>query len=170
MVYCQKFLLMDKNNFNDRLRQIALLLIIISIFLVLLSELRLFFPGFLGAITLYILSRNHFFRWTDRFQWKKGLSALLFIFIFLILFAIPLYLAVALISPKISAIADQQEKLLEGIRIIAQRVKQSTGFELITSDNVSSIAKQLSSLIPQLLNGTAMMLAMASMAPAAPRR
>ena len=44
-------------NFNDRIRQILLLLLIILLIYLSLRELRVFMPGVLGAITLYILSR-----------------------------------------------------------------------------------------------------------------
>ena len=47
--------------FNNRLRQIILLLIITVLAFLLLNQLFIFLPGFLGAITLYILLRETYF-------------------------------------------------------------------------------------------------------------
>jgi hypothetical protein len=67
------------NNFNDRVRQILLLLLIILLIYLSLQQLRLFMPGLLGAITLYILSRAGYFQLVYNRKWKKGRAAFLYL-------------------------------------------------------------------------------------------
>ena len=45
-------------GFNNHLRQIILLALIILIGVLMLTHFYIFLPGVLGAVTLYILSRN----------------------------------------------------------------------------------------------------------------
>ncbi len=149
---------MAQNQFNEKLRQITLLLLIIVIVVLLVSELTIFIPGFLGGITLYILSRSLFHKLVEKNNWKTGLTAFLFIFAFLIIIAIPLYLSIELITPKIKSISAQQDKLIQGFQIISQKIEKSTGLSLFTNENATSIAKKISTFIPQLLNTTAVML------------
>ena len=53
---------MDKTGFNERLRQILILLLILAIALLLIIEMKVFIPGLLGGVTLYILSRSVYFQ------------------------------------------------------------------------------------------------------------
>ena len=149
---------MVQQFFNERFRQVFLFLLIIVIAVLLIFELTIFLPGFLGGITLYILSRSFCFRMIYKYKWKKGLTALLLIFGFLILIAIPVYLSIELISPKIKAIAAEQDKLLQGLQIISNKIYEKTGISLFTPDNTKTLASKISEFIPTLLNSTAVML------------
>ncbi len=146
------------NSFNERFRQVVLFILIVIIAVLLIFELTIFIPGFLGGITLYILSRSLYFQFIFKFKWKKGLTALLFILAFIILIAIPVYIGIELVSPKLKLITDQQDKLIEGIQIIADKIKAKTGMDLFTADNAKETASKISAFVPQLLNSTAVML------------
>jgi len=147
-----------ENSFNERFRQIVLFMIIVIIAVLLIFELTIFLPGFLGGVTLYILSRSLYFQCIFKYKWKKGLTALLFILAFIILIAIPIYIGIELVSPKIKLITDQQDKLIQGIQIIADKIKAKTGMDLFTADNAKETAAKISAFVPQLLNSTAVML------------
>lgn len=147
-----------ENSFNERFRQVVLFMLIVIIAVLLIFELTIFIPGFLGGITLYILSRSLYFKLISTFKWKKGLTALLFILAFIILIAIPIYIGIELVSPKIQSITDQQDKLTHGIQIIADKIKAATGMDLFTADNAKETAAKISAFVPQLLNSTAVML------------
>ena len=141
-----------ENSFNERFRQIVLFMIIVIIAVLLIFELTIFLPGFLGGVTLYILSRSLYFQCIFKYKWKKGLTALLFIFAFIFLIAIPIFIGIELVSPKIRLITDQQDKLIQGIQIIADKIKAKTGMDLFTADNAKETAAKISAFVPQLLN------------------
>ena len=147
-----------ENSFNEKFRQVVLFMLIVIIAVLLVFELTIFIPGFLGGVTLYILSRSLYFQFIFKFKWKKGLTALLFILAFIILIAIPIYIGIELVSPKLKLITDQQDKLIQGIQIIADKIKAKTGMDLFTADNAKETAAKISAFVPQLLNSTAVML------------
>jgi predicted PurR-regulated permease PerM len=142
-------------SFNNRLRQITLLMIIILLTGLLLKELYLFLPGFLGAITLYILTRKIYQKLTIQKKWKKGLTALLFIFVTLIIFSIPVYLAVMMVSPKINSLLHNQQEVIQGLQIFSDKMEEILGMPVLTDENTKSVAAKISSIIPGLLNSTA---------------
>ena len=149
---------MNQNIFNERLRQVLLLIIILMIVALLITELAIFIPGLLGGITLYILSRTWFFGLIYRKKWKKGGTAFLFILGYLLLIAIPVYFSVTLISPKISSIAHNQDKIIQGVQSFSDKVKEKTGVTLMTAENAKTVAQKISSFIPKVLNSTATIL------------
>ncbi len=141
--------------FNDRLRQIILLVIILLLAAILLKQLYLFLPGFLGAITLYILTREMYFRCVEIKKWKSTPTALLFIFASLVLIAIPLYFAIDLIAGKISGIISQPGAIIQKGILIGEKLEQQTGYHFLTAENLQSIQKEASVFIPSLLNSSA---------------
>ncbi len=145
-------------SFNNRLRQIILLLIIILLAGLLLKEMYVFLPGFLGAITLYILTRKWYQKLTTEKKWKKGLTAMLLIFITLIIFSIPISLAVIMVSPKINSLLHNQQEVMQGLQIFSDKMEEIFGMPILTDENSKSIAAKISSIIPGLLNSTANLL------------
>jgi len=59
-------------NFNTQIRQLLLLAIILFLSYLVVSQLTGFITGFLGAITLYILSRRKYFRLTMMQKWPRS--------------------------------------------------------------------------------------------------
>lgn len=142
-------------TFNDRIRQLLLLLLIILLGYLLVEELYIFLPGLLGGITLYILTRGLFFTFVYRFRWGKSITALLFILISLVIISIPIYVSVVLISPKINEIINNQEKILEGLVVVSKKIFSKTGIQMLSEENTKAISIKISSYIPKILNSTA---------------
>ena len=143
------------DSFNTRLRQILLLALIIGVGVLLISTLYVFLPGLLGGVTLYILTRKYYFSLTAARKWSKWFTALLFIIMLIVGIAIPLYLAVMVISPKIGWIIDNQKAVTDILESISQKFKHYTGRELWSDTNAESVVRQLFSWAPSLLNSTA---------------
>ena len=103
--------------FNNRLRQIILLIIMAFLLIALLTQLYTFLPGLLGALTLHILTRNWYYKIVEQKKWKKGLTALLFIFGSIIIISIPVYFSIKMVSPKINSLVNNQHEVMQGIQI-----------------------------------------------------
>ena len=149
---------MNQVSFNERLRQILILMLILALFVLLISQMTLFIPGLLGGLTLYILSRTLYFRLIFKQKWKKGWTALLFILGYLLIIALPVYFSITLASPKIRALAENQEQIIKSIESVSQKVKQKTGISIFTAENAKTIAQKVSALIPLILNSTMVLL------------
>jgi len=146
------------SSFNNQLRQLLLLGIIIMLAIMLVTELYIFLPGLLGGVTLYILTRKLFQRLTIIKKWPKGLTAVLFILGSLTIIAIPVYFSILLISPKINSLMNNQQEVVKGIEILSQKIERVTGQQLFTAEKAESIAASVTSYIPSFLNSTAMVL------------
>ena len=116
-------------TFNNRLRQLFLLLLIVVLALLLIKELAAFLPGFLGAITLYILLRNSFFRLTIIKKWSKTWVAILFIVLSMALIAIPIFFSVELVSTKVAAMIKNPEELVLKARTIGNKLEEVSGIK-----------------------------------------
>ena len=142
------------NTFNNRLRQVFLLATIIVLALLLLKELYVFIPGFLGAITLYILLRKIYFRLTIQKRWNKILLAYLFIFASMILIAIPIYFSIQLISNKISYILNNPADILAKAAVVGKKIESITGITLLTPENTRAFQMKAGSIVPGILNSS----------------
>ena len=146
------------STFNNRLRQVILLLVIVLLAVLLLQQLFIFLPGFLGAITLYILLRESYFYLTIKKQWKKTGTALLFILASLVVIALPVYFSIRLLSKEISVVLANQAELIADARIVGQKIYDFTGFQLMTDENILTFQKQAATIIPSLINSSAAIL------------
>lgn len=146
------------NSFNDRIRQLLIMALIIILGYILVTELYIFLPGVLGAVTLYILTRGLYFKMIYQKKWKKGLTALLFILCSLVIFSIPFYLAIKMISPKVNELINNEDKIITGFKIFSEQFKQYSGIELLSDENTKALTQRISSLVPKLINSTASIL------------
>ncbi len=149
---------MTQPVFNERLRQIIVLLLILAMAVLLISQMTVFIPGLLGGITLYILSRTMYFQLIFKRKWKKGWTALLFILGYLLIIALPVYLSITLASPKIKSIAENQEQIIKSIQSLSDKILEKTGVSVFSADNAKTIAEKISAFIPGIINSTAVLL------------
>ena len=148
----------DTPNFNARLKQLLLVMLIILLIYLSLHELRAFMPGLLGAITLYILSRANYFQLVYNKKWKKGNAAFLFMFYYLLLLGVPIFLAITLVGPKINQVLSDPTAMMESIKQGVLQIQAKTGIQFISNDSLAGAMNKVAAFIPSLLNSTANLL------------
>lgn len=149
---------MPNITFNNRLRQLILIGIILFLTILFVMQLSIFLPGLLGGITLYILTRKWYQTLIQQKKWYKGLTALLFIIGSLVIISIPVYFSFIMVSPKINALLNSQDEVMQGLQIFSDKIEADIGIKLFTDENTKTIAAKISSFIPVLLNSTASVL------------
>lgn len=147
------------NDFNERLRQILLLVVIVFLTYLCIKELVIFLPGLLGAITFYILSRASYFQLVFHKKWKKGRAAGLYILYYLLILGIPIFLAVVLISPKVNVFLENPTATIAAAKSSVMAVQQKLHISLISEKTLTSSLDKISAFVPTLLNSTANLLA-----------
>lgn len=145
-------------DFNQRIRQVLLLLIILVMLFMIINELVIFIPGLLGAVTLYILSRSYYFQLVYNRKWKKGVAAIVFIIFYLLLLGLPVYLAITLISPKVEQFLSNPSQIVNSVKGAVTVIQDKTGFNLFSQQSLSGLLNRGTALIPSLLNNTANLL------------
>lgn len=141
-------------TFNNRLRQIILLLLIIFLVCLFIVNLTSFLPGLLGGVTLYILSRTLYFRLIFKQKWKKGWTALLFLLCYIIIITLPVYLCITLVTPKITAIMENPDQITKSLKVLSAQIKNTTGIQLFTEQTSATITQKISAFIPKFINST----------------
>ena len=141
-------------NFNERIKQVLMLVIILGLMFLAVKELTTFLPGLLGAVTLYILSRAKYFRLVFQKRWKKGWTALGFIIFYLLVIGIPIAIGVMLVSPKISAVLENPDAIIATTKSTITAIQDKIGINLISENSISNGINKITATIPKLLNST----------------
>ncbi|MCO6496536.1 MAG: AI-2E family transporter [Chitinophagaceae bacterium] len=142
-------------GFNNNLKQISLLLIIVLIGFLMLKHFYIFLPGVLGAITLYILSRGSYKYLTVTKKWSKTWTSLLFIIGYTVIICLPVYLAAMLLTPKLVDLFNNPVPIMVAIESISQKVHDAVGFKILDPENAKIAMQKIAANIPALLTGTA---------------
>ncbi len=150
---------MNKSAFNDRVRQVIVLAVIILIAALLIKQLFVFLPGILGALTLYILSRSYYFKLIFSKKWRKGWTAALVLLFYILIISLPIYLSVNLVSPKVNELLRSQDKIVASVQSVADAIAAKTDMQVLSPDNIKAAAQKISSIVPMLLSSTATMVA-----------
>ncbi len=146
-------------GFNDRIKQVIILLLLALMIYLVLQELSVFFPGLLAAITLYILSRNSYFQLVYQHKWRKGWTAGMYLFGFFIMTALLVYLTFVLIEKRIEPFLSDPATMLAKAQAAIDEIQQRTGISLVEEDTLTGLQKKLVDFIPSLINDTGMLLA-----------
>lgn len=146
------------STFNNRLRQIILLVLIILLAILLMKQLYIFLPGFLGAITLYILLRETYFNLTIKRNKNKTATALLFILLSILIIAVPIYFSFRLVSEKTVILLSNPVELLRDAKVVGVKLYDITGYQLLSDENLMAFQKWAATIVPALLNSSASIL------------
>lgn len=142
-------------GFNNQIKQILILSMLIALILIAITQLHIFLPGLLGALTLYILSRGSYFQLVYNRKWRKGWTAGLFLFGYVFLLCLVIYVIVILLGPKIQQFLDDPALMINTAKKAVADLQLKTGFTFITENELSAFLKRLSGLLPKLINDTA---------------
>lgn len=146
------------SNFNTRLKQVLLLSIIIALIITVFYAARSFIPGLLGAITLYILSRAKYFQLVYNRKWKRGWAAATYLLYYLLILGIPVFLIVALLSPRVDAIMDNPTQFIAQIKGSIEQLQQKLGFTILSENSLDKVVERATSFAPSLINSTTTLL------------
>ena len=139
-------------------------LIFTALFLValILFELNYFMSGVLGAVTLYVLTRNFYLRLTEEKKWNSNLVITLIIFLVIITFAVPLWIILEILIPKINEIVSDREAIVEkynAVRVFLENNQYTKRFDLqLSNERIMQAVNKVISYIPSTLNWVGQML------------
>lgn len=145
-------------SFNNRIKQLLLLSIIITMLFLVIRELYMFLPGILGAVTLYILSRAQYFQLIFHRKWRRGWAAGMFILYYTVLIGLPVFLAATLISPKLNAFLNDPEQVINSAKASIDAIQKNWNVNLVSDSTLSESIGKLTSIIPSLLNSTGILI------------
>ena len=143
------------SSFNDRIKQLLILVLLLLLIHLVIRELKSFLPGLLGALTLYILSRASYFQLVFNRKWKKGRAAGLYIIYYLLILGLPIFMAILLLSPKVNEFLADPTAMVEQAKASVAKVQESFGVKFISKESLDNSLNKLTAYLPNLLNSTA---------------
>jgi len=142
-------------SFNNQIKQVMILVILILMVFLSVRELYVFFPGLLGALTLYIISRNSYLQLVYHRKWNKSRTALLYLLVYFLLLALLVWFTFVLVEKQIHPYLKDPVSTLNQVREAINKAQDKTGFSLISADTLAGLQERLSGFLPSLVNDTA---------------
>jgi predicted PurR-regulated permease PerM len=142
-----------------QIKQGILLLLILCAVVLVATQLYPFLPGLLGAVTLYILLREWFFRITVVHNWRPWLAATVFIGGSIVVFVLPFVITALLLAPKIEALLTNPSLVTDFYSKITSRLHDFIPQLAPGSEEIHSFVQRASRKLPSFLGSTLQVLA-----------
>lgn len=139
---------------STQLKQLLLLLVILFAGVLVFYELYPFFPGLLGAVTLYILLRQWYFKLTVIYNWKKWLAAVVFILGSIVVFVIPFFLMALLIAPKVMPIIQNPSLISNGVNSVVASIHKLVPQLTINTEQLQGVLQKAVQTLPGYFGAT----------------
>lgn len=141
------------NSYKEKYWIYTLVAIIILLGVILFKEFQPFLGGILGAFTIYVLVRKHLFYLTEKKRWNSGLAAGLLLLEVILIFLIPLSLAIWMFIVQIQGFNVDTGELVTQIEHLADLIKERTTFNVLDKQNLASIIAALPKVGQMLMSG-----------------
>lgn len=145
-------------GFNNMIKQLMTLFILLLLIFLSVKELYVFFPGLLGALTLYILSRGSYFQLVYKRKWNKSRTALMYLLLYFFMLAGLVYLIIALLEKQVQPFLNDPASQLNKAKDAVADVQERTGFVFVSEETLSTLQQKLAAFLPSLVNDMANLL------------
>ena len=137
-----------------KIKQVFLILIICALLGLIVYNLSLFIPSLLGAVTLYVVSRNLNFYLQEERKWKPVWSSLVIILICLVVLIIPVYLLANMIVQKLGESQVYMAQFNVFLEKIHNYVYQKVHIDILSKSNLDKLKDNVGKWSTAALSGT----------------
>ena len=137
-----------------RLRQISFFVLLVALAYLLISQLTMFLPAFLGAVTFYVILRKWNIVLTTKHKMKRGLAATLLIILSVLVVLIPVYFFGNMVGGKIISIVHRSNEVLAAVNKFADNIQSKYDIEILSKDNINKAGGMIATAIPNILGAT----------------
>lgn len=143
-----------KQIHNNSINQIMLIVIIILTCILIFRNLIYYLPGFLGAITLYILYRSTYHTLTVRKRWNRSLTSIFFIILSMVFIVLPIWAIIDYLTPQIQALLANREEIVEQFNLAKEYMRDKPLLKEIdlSDEALVNFLQGLTRYIPQIVN------------------
>lgn len=139
---------------DNKIKQFFLIIIIISLLFLIVFNLRMFIPSVLGAITLYIITRNYNFYFQEKKKWKSWVSATIIMLATLVVLILPIYFIIDLLIDKLGNADIYMSKFNVFVDKVHEYIYQKTEFDILSKENLNKLKDTAGKLSSNALSGT----------------
>ena len=138
---------------KEQYRKYSLITIILGLGLLLFLKMTPFMGGILGACTIYIMVRDQMLYLTQKKKIRKSVTAIILLIEAILCFLVPLSLAVWLLISKLQTVNVDTATFVDTITNLADWIHRKTEYDLLSKENISSIASILPGIGQFLMGG-----------------
>lgn len=138
---------------KEQYRKYSLITIILGLGLLLFLKMTPFMGGILGACTIYIMVRDQMLYLTQKKKIRKSVTAIILLIEAILCFLVPLSLAVWLLISKLQTVNVDTATFVNTITNLADWIRRKTEYDLLSKENISSIASILPGIGQFLMGG-----------------
>ena len=138
---------------KEQYRKYSLITIILGLGLLLFLKMTPFMGGILGACTIYIMVRDQMLYLTQKKKIRKSVTAIILLIEAILCFLVPLSLAVWLLISKLQPVNVDTATFVDTITNLADWIRRKTEYDLLSKENISSIASILPGIGQFLMGG-----------------
>lgn len=139
-------------NFKKQYKKSLLIATILILGVIILYELTPFMSGLLGAMTIYLLVRKQMNYLTVNKRFKKGLAATLLLLETILLFLIPLSIAVTILIDAIGNFNLNPQELIGPVQHFSDMIEEKTTYNLLKPENLETLLSLLPKIGQYLMN------------------
>lgn len=145
---------MDQYIDNNRLKQIAYLALLVGLGWVVFSELSVYIPSLLGAITFYVMMRTRMNKLVYKRKWKRGGAAMALILLSFLIVLVPVWVLVTMLGSKITYAINHSQQVLATLNNFVTQVEVRYKIELLSEQNFQQAAAYIANSLPKILGAT----------------
>ena len=138
---------------KEQYRKYSLITIILGLGLLLFLKMTPFMGGILGACTIYIMVRAQLLYLTQKKKIRNRVTAIILLIEAILCFLVPLSLAVWLLISKLQTVNVDTATFVDTITNLADWIHRKTEYDLLSKENISSIASILPGIGQFLMGG-----------------
>ncbi|MBP3943764.1 AI-2E family transporter [Sphingobacteriaceae bacterium WQ 2009] len=147
----------QKQISNKAINQIFLILLILLIGYSIFKYLLYYLPGFLGAITLYMLFRKMFIKLTAERKLNKSLVSISMIFLAIVFIVLPTWALVNYLVPQATELFQNKDLIMSKYNAVQAYMHKTPILKEIDLSNeaLMNFLQELAKYVPSLLNSVA---------------
>ena len=138
---------------KEQYRKYSLITIILGLGLLLFLKMTPFMGGILGACTIYIMVRDQMLYLTQKKKIRKSVTAIILLIEAILCFLVPVSLSVWLLISKLQTVNVDTATFVDTITNLADWIRRKTEYDLLSKENISSIASILPGIGQFLMGG-----------------
>lgn len=137
-----------------KIKQVFLIIIITALLGLMVFNLSLFIPSLLGAITLYVVTRNFNFYLQETKKWKPVWASLAIILICLVVLILPVYFIGDLLIEKLGDSKAYMGRFNVFVDKIHDFILKKTNFDILSKTNLNKFKENVSTWSTSAVSGT----------------
>ena len=136
------------------IRQVFVILLILSIGSLIFRELMPYLTGVLGAITLYVIMRKWMYTLVNKKKWNPSLAATLLMLASFVCILLPVTGTILMLGNKIGEAVENSKEVIHAFKDQVGKIEDKFGYEFSSQIDASSITNWLSNHLEGLVGGT----------------